>query len=143
MLEKLKKFFFLKILRRKYYRVGACKGCGRCCRKIYVKTSNHVIKDEKEFERLKFLHIFYSYLTVVDKDEIGLVFSCSNLDEETHKCKIHKKRPAICRRYPQEELFTMGGELSENCGYGFVPIESFAQVLTNEEKKQRKKHKFL
>ena len=127
--NKLKKFIYTKVLRKKYYRTGSCLGCGKCCRKIYVQTSKHVIQDEKEFEKLKYLHRFYSYLTVVDKDETGLVFSCCNLDPETNFCKIHKNRPGICRRYPQEELFMMGGELSEDCGYKMVPIVAFAEVF--------------
>ena len=129
MLKKVKDFIYTKILKRQYYRKGNCLGCGKCCRKIYVKTSKHVISDEKEFEVLKNQHKFYTYLTVVDKDEIGLVFSCSNLDKETNLCKIHKKRAGICRRYPQEELFRMGGELSEDCGYKMVPIIPFADIL--------------
>lgn len=129
MLKKIKKFVYSRILRKKYYREGKCLGCGKCCKKIYVQTSKHVIQDEKEFEKLKYLHRFYTYLTVVDKDETGLVFSCSNLDEETNLCKIHKRRPGICQRYPQEELFTMGGILSDDCGYKMVPIIPFAEVL--------------
>jgi len=132
--EQAKKFIYTKILRRKYYRVGNCLGCGKCCQKIYVQTHRHVIQEEKEFERLKLLHRFYTYLTVVDKDETGLVFSCSNLDTQTNLCKGHKNRPGICRRYPQEELFRMGGELSEGCGYRMVPIISFAEVLEKEMK---------
>lgn len=131
---KAKNFFYTKILGKKYYRTGNCLGCGKCCRKIYVQTSKHVIQDEKEFEKLKLLHRFYTYLTVVDKDDIGLVFLCSNLDEETHLCKIHKNRPGICRRYPQEELFMMGGELSEECGYKMVPIVPFAEILEKKMK---------
>lgn len=136
MLKKLKKFVYTKILGKKYYREGHCLGCGRCCQKIYVQTSKHVISDEKEFEKLKLMHRFYTYLTVVDKDEIGLVFSCSNLDEETKLCKIHKNRPGICRRYPQQELFMMGGELKDDCGYKMVPIISFAEVLDKKMKKK-------
>lgn len=127
--ETTKKFFYSKILRRKHYRIGNCLGCGKCCQKIYVQTSKHVIQDEKEFEKLKLLHRFYTYLTQVDKDETGLVFSCSNLDPETHLCKIHKNRPGICRRYPQEELFKMGGSLTDDCGYKLVPIIPFSEVL--------------
>lgn len=132
MFKDIKKFIYTKILRRKYYRTGNCLGCGKCCKKIYVKTGRHVIQEEKEFEKLKLLHRFYSYLTVIDKDETGLVFSCSNLDPDTNLCKIHKNRPGICRRYPQEELFAMGGELSENCGYKMVPIISFSEVMEKE-----------
>lgn len=125
----VKRFIYTKILRRKYYRSGNCLGCGKCCKKIYVKTGNHVIQEEKEFEKLKFLHRFYGYLTVVDKDETGLVFSCSNLDENTNLCKIHKDRAGICKRYPQEEIFAMGGELSEDCGYKMTPIVPFAEIF--------------
>lgn len=135
--KKIKDLFYSKILRRKYYKVGNCLGCGRCCKKIYVQTHKHVIKEESEFEKLKFLHVFYTYLTVVDKDETGLVFSCCNLDEKTNLCKIHNKRPGICRRYPQEELFKMGGELTEECGYRLVPIIPFSDILEKELNKKR------
>lgn len=135
MLKELKKFIYTKILKRKYYRKGNCLGCGKCCKKIYVQTHKHVIQDEKEFEKLKLLHKFYAGLTIIDKDETGLVFSCSYLDEETNLCKVHKDRPGICRRYPQEELFRLGGELSENCGYRMVPIIPFAEILDKELKK--------
>ena len=55
------------------------------------------------------------------------------------KCKIHKKRPGICRRYPQEELFLMGGTLAEHCGYRLEPIESFEDVFSKVNKKFNKK----
>ncbi len=138
MFKKFKKFFYLHILRKKYYRVGSCNACGRCCQKIYVKHKT-VLQDEKEFERLKLLHPFYTYLKVVDKDETGLVFECMNLDKETNKCKIHKIRPGICRRYPQEELFMMGGSLADNCGYKLVPIESFDEVFERVCRQKNKK----
>ena len=141
MFKNLKKIFYTKILRRKYYRTGKCNGCGKCCQKIYVKHAKGVIKEEKEFEKLKKLHPFYTYLTVVDKDETGLVFECCNLDKETHLCKIHKTRPGICRRYPQEELFAMGGTLSDDCGYKLTPIISFEEVLQKTLKKNQKRAK--
>ena len=64
---------------------------------------------------------------------------CTNLDPVTHKCKIHKNRPGICRRYPQEELFSMGGALSDDCGYKMEPIISFEEILKKEQKKKGKK----
>ena len=137
MFKTLKKYFYLYILGRKYYRTGSCNACGSCCKKIYVKHKD-VIKTEEEFRKLQKLHPFYTYLKIVDKDETGLVFECSNLDEETHKCKIHKKRPGICRRYPQEELFMMGGTLAEHCGYKLEPIVSFDEVMQKVSKKQHK-----
>lgn len=133
-LLEVRKFILSKILGRKYYRVGKCKACGKCCTKIYVKHFKHVIQDEEEFKKLQYLHRFYTYLKVIDKDETGLVFECQNLDPETHKCKIHKSRPGICRRYPQEELFSMGGALSDDCGYKMLPIVSFSKVLKKMSK---------
>ena len=133
-LNKLKKFFYKNILRRTYYREGKCLGCGQCCKQIYVRHAKNVVQTEEEFQRLRKLHPFYTYLKVTGKDEIGLIFECQNLDKETHLCKIHKKRPGICRRYPQEAIFMMGGELAQNCGYKFVPIESFDEVLKNVSK---------
>ena len=131
MFSRLKKFYYTKILKRKYYRTGSCKGCGRCCKKIYVKNFKHVITDEKEFEQLQYLHRFYSYLKIIGRDETGLIFECTKLDPETNKCTIHKSRPGICRRYPQEEMLSMGGELSEGCGYQLEPILSFSEVFEN------------
>ena len=125
----VKKFILSKIFGKFYYRTGKCKACGKCCEKIYVKHYNHVVKDEEEFKKLQFLHRFYTYLKVVDKDDTGLVFECQNLDKVTRKCKIHKSRPGICRRYPQEELFSMGGALSEDCGFQMKPIVPFEKVL--------------
>ena len=72
-----------------------------------------VIQTEEEFKRLQRLHPFYTYLKVIDQDETGLVFECTNLDKETKKCKIHKKRPGICRRYPQEELYRQPAKVWE------------------------------
>ncbi|MGN1152697.1 MAG: hypothetical protein ACI4S3_01580, partial [Candidatus Gastranaerophilaceae bacterium] len=49
-----------------------------------------------------------------------------------------------CRRYPQEELFSMGGALSEDCGYKMEPIIPFSEVfLTIQEKKLKQKKKSL
>ena len=130
-MDGIKKFILTKILRRRYHRTGKCKACGRCCSKIYAIRSEHVVKDEKEFEELQRANKFYSYLNIVDKDDVGLVFECCNLNTETGKCRVHKKRPEICRSYPREELFSLGGKLLENCGYKMEPIISFGEVLKN------------
>ena len=137
MFKKIKKWILLNILHKHYYRTGKCKGCGQCCTHIYVKHFKHVLKDEKEFEKLQYLHSFYAHLKIIGKDEDGLIFECDRLDPETRKCKIHFFRPAICRRYPQEELFSMGGYLSDDCGYKMQPIVSFDEVL--QKCKQKKK----
>ncbi len=136
MLEKIKKFFFKHVLKKKYLRKGECKGCGACCTHIYVKHQKGVVKTEEEFEKLRLLHPFYSYLNIIGADETGLYFECSKLDQETKSCTIHKIRPGICRRYPQEEIFLLGGTLKDDCGYSFTPIDSFEDVLQNVKKKK-------
>ena len=138
MLDKLEKFFLTKILRRKYKRTGKCKCCGGCCTHIYIKHYKHVLKDEEEFKKLQLLFKFYDDLELLGKDEVGLIFKCKNLDEETKRCKIHFFRPPICRRYPQEELFSMGGTLAPDCGYKMEPIISFKEVMESVEKKHKK-----
>jgi Fe-S-cluster containining protein len=135
--EKLKNFYNSTILQRKYIRKGSCKGCGRCCRRIYVRHARDVIKTEEEFEKLKTLHYFYGYLKVLDKDETGLVFECSKLDKESGKCTAYNKRPVLCRQYPMEEIFMMGGSITENCGYSFEPIQKFEEILNKAKSKMK------
>jgi hypothetical protein len=132
-----KKFLASKILGRKYLRSGKCKACGRCCKEIYVRHSNNIIKDEEEFERLKGLHFFYSYLEIVDKTETGLVFACTKVSPETGKCTAYTKRALICRLYPQEEVFMMGGHISDECGFSFTPIQSFEEVFEKTVRKNK------
>jgi hypothetical protein len=132
--EKINKYILYNILGKKYIRQGKCKECGRCCQSIYVRHSRHVISDEEEFEKLKNQHFFYSYLKIVDKNETGLVFECKKLDKTTGKCTAYKQRASICRNYPQEEVFMMGGTISAECGFNFTPIQSFEEVLKKVSK---------
>lgn len=131
----LKKIFYKYILRRKYYRYGKCNRCGDCCSKIYVNHKKDTIKTIEEFEKLKNLHPFYTFLEVVDKDNNGLVFKCNKFDKEKHICTIHKIRPGICRRYPSEIILKMNGVMSEKCGFYFKPIDSFKDILKKQQKK--------
>lgn len=117
--------------------------CGKCCEKIYVKHGANVLKDEEIFKKLQPEHEFYQGLTVIGADEVGLIFSCNHLDKETRLCTIHKKREAICRNYPQEELFAFGGSMSEDCGYKFEPIISFEEVFSKISKDKTKDFEVL
>ena len=96
-----------------------------------------MIKDMKEFEYLKTQHYFYTYLKVVEETETGLVFECTKLDKTTGKCTAYSKRPLLCRQYPMEEVFAMGGEIREECGFRFTPIETFEDVLKKINKKNK------
>lgn len=136
-IDYLKKQYHLKILRRKYYRFGSCNMCGACCKNIYVRHKNDIIKTEEDFEKIKEAetYSFYHHITVIGKDDFGLVFECQKFDKEKNLCKEHKKRPDICRNYPSEEIFKMGACLKEDCGYHFEPIESFREVYLKVSKK--------
>ena len=133
------KFFASKILGKKYIRVGKCKSCGRCCQEIYVRHSSTIIKDKEQFEQLKPQHFFYSYLKIVGETETGLVFECTKLDKEKGICTAYNRRALICRQYPLEEIFTLGGIISDDCGYSFEPINTFEEVF---EKVKNHKKKF-
>lgn len=133
----IKKLVHKYILRRKYYRIGQCNRCGMCCQRIYVRHKKSVVKTDEEFKKLKRLHPFYTYLEVIDKDDLGLVFKCNNFDKEKKICSIHNSRPGICRRYPSEQIFSMGAILSDDCGYSFTPIETFDEVLKHVKRKSK------
>jgi hypothetical protein len=139
-LAKFKKFFLQHVLRRKYLRIGQCNCCGACCREIYVKhaTNKTPITSEELFYDLQAKHGFYRDLELIGKDEIGLLFACKNLDRESKRCKTHKFRAKICRDYPREEIFTMGGTMGEKCGFSFVPIVPFSEVLEGVSAKQER-----
>ena len=77
-LNKIKKIYHLKILKRKYYRLGACAKCGACCRNIYVWHKSSVIKSKEEFEQIKNSdsYSFYHHIKPIDVDDFGLIFKC-------------------------------------------------------------------
>lgn len=135
--NKIKKFYYLKILKKRYYRFGSCKMCGACCTNIYVRHKSSVIKTESEFEEIKKTDncSFYKDIKVISKDDFGLVFECCKFDKEKRLCTDHKNRPQICRNYPSEDIFKMGAILCDDCGFRFEPIEKFDEVLAKVSKK--------
>ena len=135
--NKIKKFYHLKILKRRYFRNGFCKKCGCCCENIYVRHKNNVIKTQEEFEEIKKTdsYSFYQHITPVNQDDFGLIFECDRFDKEKRLCKDHKKRPSICINYPSEEIFSFGARLQDCCGYSFEPIEKFEEIFKKISKK--------
>ena len=142
LLEKIKKFYYLKILKRRYYRYGKCNMCGRCCKNIYVWHEKKVISSKEEFEKIKnkSSYSFYKHIRITGNDDFGLIFSCDKFDEEKKLCKDHKKRPSICKNYPNEKIFSFGASLYDDCGYSFKPIESFDEVYKKISKKPPKNY---
>ena len=136
-LNKLKQFYYSKVLKKKYFRTGECRKCGACCRNIYVRHKNKIIQTEEEFENIKKYddYIFYKIVKVIGKDDFGLIFECTKFDKEKNLCTNHKNRPPICKNYPSEEIFSFGACLEDNCGYFFTPVISFEEVFKKVCKK--------
>lgn len=137
--EKIKKYYHLKVLKRKYYRLGKCAKCGCCCENIYVRHKGKVIQTQEEFEQIKKTdnYSFYKHITPINKDDFGLIFSCDKFDKEKRLCKDHKHRPSICKNYPSEEIFSFGAQLQDKCGFCFTPIVSFDEVMKKISKKTK------
>ena len=133
----IKKQYYMKILKRRYFRHGFCRMCGECCRNIYVRHGKNIIKNQEQFEQIKKSedYIFYHHIKVIGSDDFGLIFECEKFDKEKHICTDHKNRPPICRNYPSEEIFKMGATLKDDCGYSFEPIEKFDEVFKKVMKK--------
>lgn len=138
--EKIKKFYYTKILNKKYYRLGKCLKCGGCCENIYIRHEGKVISSSSEFEEIKKTdkYSFYQHISVTGEDKFGLIFSCNKFDKEKRICKDHKNRPSICRNYPSEEIFSFGAQLQDKCGFYFQPIESFDEIFKKVSKKKPK-----
>ena len=111
--------------------------CGCCCENIYVRHGRKVIETEEEFKKIKENddYIFYKHISPIGKDDFGLIFECNKFDKEKRLCKDHKNRPSICRNYPSEEIFKMGAQLKDECGYHFEPIEKFEEVFKKISKR--------
>jgi Fe-S-cluster containining protein len=130
------KISFLYVCGKKYTRHGECKACGSCCKNISVKHGKNVIKTPEEFEQLQRKFPVYRMLRIMDNAQHGLVFQCVCLDDETGKCTDYNNRPPICRNYPHETIFKLGGNLADSCGFTFKPIKSFNSVLAEVQNKQ-------
>ena len=52
---------------------------------------------------------------------------------------MYNQRAMICRVYPKEEVFLMGGFIGDDCGYSFIPIESFEKVFNKVRKQKYRK----
>lgn len=134
--EKIRRFYHLRILKRKYYRSGKCIQCGCCCENIYVRHHGKVIQTKEEFEQIKKAddYSFYKHISIINKDDFGLIFSCDKFDKKLRLCTDHKNRPPICKNYPSEEIFSFGAQLQDKCGYKFEPIIPFCEVFEKIKK---------
>lgn len=102
---------------------GECIKCGKCCENLY---SAHPCT-EKEFKFMQIIFPTYRRFYIKKKDENGnLVFGCKYLTEDK-LCSVYKKRPLMCKKYPQKKL-SFYAEMPDGCGY-YVEKKSFKEYL--------------
>lgn len=128
------RFFLYPIIGKKYIRKGSCKACGSCCKNISIKHGRKFVDSLEQFETLQRRFSMYRMFKVMEQAEVGLVFQCVYLDDDTGKCTNYTQRPPLCKNYPNEVIFSLGGSLYQECGFEFVPIKSFDKVLSEVQK---------
>ena len=126
---------FARLLGRKYMRKGRCAGCGSCCTNISIKDGRKVVSSVEQFELLQQKYPEYRMFKVLSVEDDVLTFKCLFLDEESGRCTNYKHRPPICRNYPNEIIFKLGGTLAETCGFEFEPVKKFDAFLEEAMKK--------
>lgn len=99
----------------KYEITGECKKCGKCCNCIYSLDTY----TEKEFKFMQILFPSYRNFYIKGRDEEGnFIFACKFVSEEG-LCTIYKKRPKMCRVYPNKKIY-FPAKLHEGCGFKVI-----------------------
>ena len=69
-----------------------CVRCGKCCHvfKKPIKNKEEVLKAHEKETGFK-----------LNKADVQIILAgpCEHFDEKTHKCKIYKDRPELCKEY--------------------------------------------
>jgi uncharacterized protein len=114
---------------------GECLMCGNCCRRICLTGGNFWIRSEKEYRKCLKKYPEYEWFRPLGRSWPGvLVFECTKLGEDG-LCGDYENRPGFCREYPHTDIFFMGAELPEKCGYKFVVVPDFKKMLHHESVK--------
>lgn len=97
-----------------------CKGCGQCCKAIYLSLSFEEIRDiakDKDNEDAIYVFKHWSEITREEAKKInpyffekygkegsdiheGHFFICDSFNSETNKCDDYENRPHVCRDFP-------------------------------------------
>jgi len=102
-------------------RVGECRQCGECCRKLgwllvhadddtaeWIAAHDPAIKVEPAADQVGYYYV-------------SIPYPCRHLIEigdGKFACDMHDAKPAMCKRYPGPD-----DELKEGCGYRFVETD--------------------
>lgn len=89
-----------------------CKGCeGRCCR--YVAVQIDTPHTSRDFDNLRWMLMHDNTEIFIDHEKdwiLQINVPCSKLDPKTHRCRIYKTRPLICKKLELEECEREGHE---------------------------------
>ncbi|NDV18056.1 YkgJ family cysteine cluster protein [Pseudodesulfovibrio sp. JC047] len=119
--------------------VGHCRMCGRCCRKILLKSDDHWLKKETEFTELCQADPLLVRFRIMGRNPSGfLLFECARLGKD-NICTEYESRPALCSNYPTKSLYYHGGWLRDDCGFSFQAV-TFRDVFMR--RKSWRKPKF-
>jgi len=123
-----------RLLGQQFMVKGSCRRCGKCCRSMALSLGGRKITTEDEFTRLKETFPFYSSFAVERRHAAGfLIFCCTKLDEQSH-CGDYRRRPHICRSFPDPRSFDQTYSLPEGCGFEVIPLRDFDEFLRAAEK---------
>lgn len=105
---------------------GSCHMCGKCCEAIHLLQSPQEVASIAESEKMsgdaRFITDNWTPITkeeaftinpYLKQNEDGLAekgidnvygkfyyYTCTQLDKETRKCRVHENRPQVCSGYP-------------------------------------------
>ena len=131
-------FRLLKRQRVRYRVSGSCKHCGRCCRELILGYRGKPIRNELQFNRLLQQNPEYGIFSPNERvPEDGILrFTCEHVSAD-NLCRIHERRPDMCRRYPDPGMPRRGGTLLSGCGYSFESDVVFADLLDEMSPRNR------
>jgi Fe-S-cluster containining protein len=117
-----------------YDLAGSCGSCGKCCETPVIQVYPLLFYFKSLRWVLKTWHGRINGFEFIGEDRRGkcLVFRCTHLDPETHRCDSYDSRPGLCRDYPRNQLDFANPGFLEGCAYQAVLKNSTALCASLE-----------
>ena len=118
--------------------MDTCQDCGaKCCR--YVSLEIDKPKSKRSIENIRWFVSHRDVWVYKHKDAWHLAFDtpCEHLDE-SHRCTIYERRPAICRDY---DAASCEDSASLKHAVGLGTREQVDEYVARRKKKRKKKNK--
>jgi len=91
-----------------FQRAGKCKQCGRCCRHVYLRENGKLVSSFHECLVLIQDDPRLKQFSVKGVNQDGeLYFACEYISRN-NTCMNYKKRPLLCRMYPDITMLRYG-----------------------------------